>query len=192
MSATYISVDDVKANLGITDAADDVVLGRCAEAASRAVDSWCGRVFYDTTETRYFTAEFADLMFVDDLLSVSSLQTDEDGDRTYERTWATTDYDLEPFNKTPKTKIRTTPQGSYTFPPDTKAVKITGTWGYCTAATVPPDVAEATMILAVRLFKRKDAPFGIFGTAEIGVARMLATDPDMRMMLEPFRRQEIL
>ena len=57
---------------------------------------------------------------MDDLLSVTTLKTDEDGDRTYEITWATTDYDLMPYNATlesqaqPYSHLQTTPDGDYT------------------------------------------------------------------------------
>ena len=107
------------------------------------------------------------------LISLTSLQTDEGGDRTYEYTWAATDYDLLPDNAAltlePYTVICTTPEGNYSFPVGIrKGVKIVGGWGYATL--VPAQVREACLIQAARVFKRKDAPFGVTGNVGPGRA----------------------
>jgi hypothetical protein len=188
----YASLAELKARLGITDSQDDGVLEAVAEAASRAIDNWTGRVFYATTATRYFTAEAGDLLFTDDLLTVTTLKTisaNSAGTRTYGDTWAATDYDLEPFNATPKTRIRINPGGRYAFPAEAKGVEIAGSWGY--AATAPDAVNEACLLQAARLFKRKDAPFGVAGTPETGTMQLPRLDPDVRMLLEPYRRLEV-
>jgi len=171
---------------------DQVAMEQAIEGASRAIETYCGRRFYASSETRYYTADFGDELFVDDLISVTTLQTDEDGDRTYEITWETTDYDLQPDNAAltlePYTLITTTPDGSYSFPAGMrKGVKIVGSFGYATV--VPAHVREACLIQAMRLYKRKDAPFGVAGSGELGELRMISRlDPDVEMMLAPLRR----
>lgn len=185
----YATLAELKARLNITDTREDVILEAVITAASRAIEGETGRVFYATQATRHFTAEFHDLLFIDDLLELTALKTDADGDRAYETVWADTDYDLEPFNETPKTVIRIAPNGHHSFPTVRKSVAITGSWGY--AATAPAAVNEACLIQAARLFKRKDAPFGVFGTAETGIARLPKLDQDVRLLLLPFVRIEV-
>lgn len=52
----------------------------------------------------------------------------------------------------------------------------------------PANVVEASLIQAGRVFRRKDAPFGVVGSAEMGSGIVIARlDPDVRMMLDPFR-----
>jgi hypothetical protein len=189
----YCTLAELKARLAITDSVDDGVLKAVVEAASRAIDNWTDRVFYATTATRYFTAEDGDLLFVDDLLTVTTLKTisqNSAGARTYGDTWATVDYDLEPFNSTPKTRIRINPGGRYAFPTEAKGVEIVGSWGY--ASTAPDAINEACLLQAARLFKRKDSPFGVAGTPETGTMALPRLDPDVRMLLEPYRRLEVL
>jgi len=119
--------------LGIDDVADDADLLLALEDASRWIDDYCRRAFYGTLETRYFTATCPQGFFVPDLLNVTSLKTDGDGDRTYETTWASTDYDLEPFNRLPRWLISLAPSGRYSFPTGSRGVEITGLWGYGSA-----------------------------------------------------------
>jgi hypothetical protein len=136
---------------------DDAKLERMVEATSRAIDEYTGRHFYTQTATaRYFTAQEGDFLEVDDLLSIDTdgLVTDADGDRTYETTWGTTDYDRCPYNAAgvskPYTWLETTPGGIYSFPTVAKGVKITGTWGY--ASSTPPAIKEACLLVAVHNF----------------------------------------
>lgn len=185
----YATLAELKARLGITDTPDDAVLEAVIEAASRAIDGETGRVFYAATATRYFTAEDSELLFVDDLLSVTTLKTDLDGDRTYETTWAATDYDLEPYNSTPYTRIQIAPRGTRTFPTGRRGVEIAGSWGY--AATAPDAINEACLLMAARLFKRKDAVFGVLMNPEFGTARLPQVDQDVKLLIRPFVRMNL-
>lgn len=195
----YCSLAELKARLGLpaSDTADDAVLEAVIEAASRAIDNYCSRRFFAAADTRYYTAEAGDILFIDDVISVSSLTTDDDGDRTYETTWATGDYDLEPYNAQaetparPYTYLRTTPQGRYAFPTGRKGVKIVGSFGY--ASTAPDAIAEACLLQAARFFKRKDAPFGVAGSPDIGEMRAIpGIDPDVKQLLARYRKVEVI
>src|SRR5512139_1365554 len=80
-----------------TDSISDLMLGNIITAVSRQIDNFCSRRFYTTAadETRYFTTEDNEYLFPDlDVVSVTSMAVDYDGDRTYGDTLATTDYDL--------------------------------------------------------------------------------------------------
>lgn len=47
-----------------------------------------------------------------------------------------------------------------------------------------PEVTEAILLLAHRLFKRLQSPEGIAGWGDLGVVRILGTDPDIERLLE--------
>ena len=51
---------------------------------------------------------------------------------------------------------------------------------------VPDDIHEAALILASRLYKRKDSPEGIIGSAEWGVRNLSRRDPDVWNLIEPY------
>lgn len=187
----YATLAQVKARLGITDTTDDTILESVVEGISRLIDDYCGRHFYQKTSTTfYFTGEFGDLLVVPDLVSITTLKTDDDGDRTYETTWTTSDYDLLPYNASsydkPYTRIETTPNGDYSFPTTAKGIEIAGTWGWPAA---PTHVKEACLLQSEILFKRKDAIFGVIGGGEMGQpVRLSKLDPQVQMILDPFRR----
>lgn len=146
----YATLTDLKTRLGLTDTTDDAVLSAILYATSRQIEQWTGRQFWAVVDTLAFGPDWDPLggsgpwdsrgaggvLLVDDLLSVTSIATDLDGDRVYETTWATTDYDLEPVNAEsqspprPYTRIRVRPLGRYTFPADPRGTQITGKWGY--------------------------------------------------------------
>lgn len=185
--AAYATLADLKANLGITDTADDAKLNLALSSASAAIDNHIGRVFSRSAgETRYFTATDDDLVFVDDLVTVTTLATDTDGDGTYETVWSASDYSLGPANAAreglPYRFVKVKPLGSYRFPVWLdNGVKIVGAYGY---PTVPVEVIQAALLQAARLFKRKDAIFGVVGGGEMGQAVVIPKlDPDIVILL---------
>lgn len=138
MPHAYISLTDLKARLAITDTTDDTALRQAIESASAALDNAYNRRFQPYTATRYYTAERAGWLPVDDLLAVTTLKTlttNSNGTRTYGNTWSSTDYDLLPYDaadeREPYTRIETNPAGAYSFPTERRGVEIAGTWGYC-------------------------------------------------------------
>jgi len=192
----YASLAEIRARLGIKDSDDDAKLESIVEAISRAIDMQCSRRFYvDASDaTRYFTAEFVDVLYAGDLVSVTTLATDAGGSRTYQTTWLATDYDLEPFSAAldgwPYTKICVTPQGRYSFPTLSKGVKLIGKWGW---PAVPKPISEACLLAGEKLFKRKDAIFGVVGSPEMGVLKqMMRDDPDLAILMNPYIKFDIL
>jgi len=177
----------------VQDRIDDTILEKVAEGISRALDWRCRRKFYtsgteESAEARYFTAEHSDRLYVDDLLSVDTLETDDGGDGTYESSWTEdTDFYLEPYNAAldyqPYTKVVTTESGSYSFPVGVrKGVKVSGVWGYWTST--PANIHSAALLMAERLFKRKDAIFGVVGSPELGVLKQIVRDdPEINALL---------
>lgn len=188
----YATLVEVKAAARITETAHDTRLEVVVESVSRLIDDHTGRHFFQSAASdRYFTPEWSDLLLIDDANSVTTLVVDEDGDRTYETTWAATDYDLKPYGQLlrgtswPYTSIEVPPQGQRAFPRGLqKSVKITGVWGW---PAVPKPVHQACLLQCERIFKRHDAPFGITGAAEFGQAIQIAKlDPDVALLLHAY------
>jgi len=156
---------------GWTDT-ESAVLTQLLADVSRLIEEYTGRRFWDSAAgtVRYFTASSAAVLFVDDVTTITAVETDENGDRTYEHTWASTDYDLLPYNASelskPYTRLRVTPTGNYAFPAGVpKGVKITGTWGW---PSVPDLVREITLLEASRLWAQGKSPSGIVASQELG------------------------
>ncbi len=147
----YCSLAEYKAwnTIDTTSAGDDAVIEDIIESISRQIDTHCGRVFYvSSVVARYFNTADYDLLFCDDISSTTSLviETDNDGDGTYEATWAATDYNLLPYqadNGWPYTMIEITNNGNNIFSTARKGNKITALWGF---AAVPDDVKTACLI----------------------------------------------
>ena len=194
----YTTLEDFKAKYlpDAQDTDDDFYIEMIITMVSREIDRYCDRHFYRNTvdETHYYTAREPNILYTEDIASITTLKTDEDGDRTYEVTWATTDYDLLPYNAAyqpqvePYTWIKVTPLGEYTFPLGEKGVQITGKFGY--SSTAPAAITMACMYWANSSYHRHDAPFGIMGMPGLGEMRVIAAmDPFVEMLLLPFRNK---
>ncbi len=143
----YVTLTEFKNILGVTSTTDDVTTRKIIEAASRAIETYTGRNFFITNETKYFDG--ANPLWIPDLLSIntSGLKTDEDGDGTYENTFATTDYHLYPLNTFPKYRIEINTHGDYSsFAGGVKkGVQIAGEWGYGDGTAATPYTAVTTI-----------------------------------------------
>lgn len=183
----YCTLADLKARLDITtvDAARDTVLEQVIEAASRQVDGWCGRPFASGEATRQLTADNSGMVIMpNDLHTISEIAVDRDDDRVYETIWPIESVDLQPYPG-PYQVIR--PRRGYNFPTHRYAIQITGVWGY--GENTPAAIREATLLQAARLYKRKDAPFGVAGNAEHGQLQTISSvDPDVKELLKPYMR----
>jgi len=192
----YATLADVKGALRITDTVDDSLLEIAIESASRQIDGYTERVFTSSEDTRVYIPFDSYVTEIDDLASITSLESSSDG-KTFDTTWTSTDYQLEPLNSqvgglaTPATRIRAI--GDYLFPVwdgrDTNAqeatVRIVGTFGW---AAVPMAIRQATILLSLRQFKRYDAPLGIAGFGDLGGMRVSRLDPDVEALVAPFRK----
>ena len=192
----YVSLALVKKALRITDNIDDEILELSIEAASREIDGYCERVFYATTETRVFIPRDSFTCEIDDLTSLTTLKTSSTGE-SFDVTWTSTDYQLEPLNGqagglvTPSTRIRAV--GDYVFPTFEPrnvnhyeaTVQVAGTFGF---TPIPTAVEQAALLLTLRQYRRYDSPLGVAGFDEMGVVRVGRIDPDVSKLLSPFRR----
>jgi hypothetical protein len=190
----YCTLAQVKAGLRITDSVDDTLLEMAVESASRAIDSYCNRVFYSTgtAVVRYYSPQDSYLCDIDDLVSLTSLYTNSDETQSsYNIQWTSEDRQLEPLNgladgqPTPFTRIRAI--GEYTFQTlnGEASVKVTGVFGY---SAVPIAITQATVIQSSRIYKRLDSPLGII-SGELGTMRVgTRLDPDVAQLVDGFRK----
>ena len=103
MTNAYADLTTLKSTgaLNIAGTGYDTRLRELLEAASRLIDRYCNRHFWVLNTTRKFDGNGTDSLLVPDLLSVTSLKTDDNKDRAFETTWAATDYLLYPPNAEP-------------------------------------------------------------------------------------------
>lgn len=188
----YATLAQVKSALRITDSVDDSLLEMAIESASRAIDQYTNRNFYNAgTAVRYYAPTDSLNVTIDDLISVVSLQTMNDDEQVYDTTWAADDYQLEPLNgiadgfAQPYTNIRAIGDYVYQTLDGEATVKVTGVWGW---ASVPIQVTQATVIQASRIFKRLDSPLGII-SGELGSMRVGSRlDPDVAQLVDSLRK----
>lgn len=196
----YCTLAEFKERFYPNDAHDDIVDDKTVEAiitaVSREIDGYCQRRFWKNTaaETRYFTSKWGNLLEMADAVSITGVSTDDAGDRLYSTSLAATDYDLEPYNATldgePYTRMRITPNSSKAFMTSQKGNKLAGIFGW---PSIPQPVNEACLIQSIRLFKRKDAPFGVVGSMEMGqMMTITKLDPDVQLLLEPYVKHKVV
>lgn len=187
----YATSAELKAYTRIGDAVDDAQVALALTASSRAIDRATGRQFgvVSPAEERVYTP-FYDrhrcrwLVAIDDLATATSLVVEVDGT-------AVTAYTLEPRNAVLKGKVWETlvfDTDSPTLPTgDEFEVAITALWGW---SSVPSAVKQACLMQASRFLARRDSPFGVAGSPDMGnELRLLAKlDPDVCVSLSAYIR----
>lgn len=192
MANEYGDRATLKLRLGIAadDLTRDSLLDKALAAASRGIDKTCGRRFWLDPAPVQRTYRLSgrvvregdgDLLLVDDIGSLADLVVETGSGSSWS---AVTGYEASPDNALLDGK------------PITGLLRVSGTWGSASARAritaqfgwpaVPDDIAEAALIQAARLYKRKDSAEGVMGSAEWGVVRLSRRDPDVWNLIEPF------
>ena len=189
----YCTLAEIKAALRIPsgDSIDDSLLEMAVESASRMIDGECDRNFYAVNDTRDFVPSDALTVDTDDLTDITSVKLDDDGDLAFEITLQASDYQSEPVNQRvsgnafPIYRLRMI--GDYLLPiwGQQATVRIEGTYGF---TPVPTQVTQACVIQSARIYKRLDSPLGFAGFSDYGVARVGRVDPDVAMLIRPFKK----
>lgn len=99
-----VSLEMIKRLQGFDDSVEDSRLRQMIEAVSRDVLGYTKREAFGggVTATRYLSGNGRDCLLLPwDVISVTSLKEDADGDAVYEATWASTDYVLAPYANDP-------------------------------------------------------------------------------------------
>lgn len=145
----YASLAQVKRQLRISDTTDDEVLKTTISNVSRQIDQFCDRHFFPIVAVKYFeTDDYSELSIPgEDLLSVTTLEVDQDDDGTYEESWASNTYVLCPRNAAteypsrPYWEVEVPLRNTNYFPVAGEyPIKITGLWGYYNQLTATTTV----------------------------------------------------
>ncbi len=193
----YITPEQLKATLQLDGTSfANLNINRAISAASRGIDWECGRRFYadtDATSVRYYTPDSPEVIQIDDLITLTSVLVDDDGDGTFDVTWTNNaDFVLEPLNAAaegwPFTLLRRHPRSSLVLPGYPRSVKVTGKFGWTEA---PDQVVQACELIAGKLLKRvREDPGGTGEALALGGAavRLAGSDPVVRGLLAPYVR----
>lgn len=191
ISQGYATLLQIKSAIGISDGIDDPMLEMAIESASRQIDSYTERYFYNAgTATKIFAPLDEWVCPTEDFITLTQVQTSEDGE-SWDTTWGTEDWQAEPLNGragglvTSYTQIRAVENYLFPYRQGEATVRLTGTWGW---SATPIAITQATIILASRIFKRLDSPLGII-SGELGSMRVgFRLDPDVQHLIEPYRK----
>ena len=187
----YATLIQLKSAIGIADGIDDPMLEMAIESASRQIDSYTERYFYNGgTAVKLFAPLDNYVCATEDFITLSKVETSEDGE-SYDTEWAATDWQAEPLNGragglvTSYTQIRAIEDYLFPYRNGEATVRLTGTWGW---SAVPIAITQATIILASRIFKRLDSPLGIISN-DLGSMRVgFRLDPDVQHLIDPYRK----
>ena len=282
MPNAYANLKTIKSVslLDISGGSHDTRLLELLEDTSRWIDQHCNRHFFTLQATRLFDVQRSSTrVLVPDLVRITSLKSDGDGDKLFDTAWASGDYILYPLNADPTqpwgrpyTRLEVDSGsggllGARTHSPRGRStLQIAGVWGFredlrTSAAVVdgmgidaaatefgvnggmpfspgdtlvigseqmyvtstgtnklkvergvngtstsrhaaaspikafryPAGVAEACLVQAARLWKRKDLAFGTEtqGSRAAGNGDFGQFDPDIRRMLSPYRKPAV-
>ncbi|SCL43165.1 hypothetical protein GA0074692_6743 [Micromonospora pallida] len=188
-STLYATLPELKAARKITAEDDDQALTQALTAACRQIDRKTGRppgafALDDNATARTFgvvgRTTVDGLLLVDDIGDIADLVV-ESGTGS---AWSpVTGYDTGPDNALATGQPITTliaPPGGYWAGP---RVRVTARWGW---PAVPDEISRAALLLANRLYMRKDSPGGVVGSAEWGAVRLSRWDPDVEELVGPY------
>lgn len=176
--------------------AEDAQMEAAIEAASRTIDTFTGRRFYLDTSTsaRVYYANTPIRCVVDDFSTTTGLiiKTDSGDNGTFDQTWTTDEYVLEPFNGTvggvtgqPYNIIIATVPRRFPVTGRRPRIQVTAKWGW---AAVPHSIEQACLIQAARIYRRAQTPEGFAAGEAFGAIRVSTRlDPDVQMLIAPFR-----
>ena len=172
------------------------------DVASRDVEDHCARRFdldpvastrvYPVASVRVYDEAGCAKLLVDDIGSAAGLVVESSADGSTWTTVAASGYELRPLNA-PSTDpnayawwwLAEAPAASSTWA-WARRIRITARWGW---SAIPSKVAEATLLRATGLWKRRDSPMGVGGGTDFGYYR-IRQDPDVEALLARYVRPE--
>lgn len=191
-------------NSATTDATDPDTTAELValEAAARAIDRECGRQFKvaGSATARVFNVSRAaagESIFprygaeIDDVMDTTGMLVKFDATGNGSYTSTTTAYRVAPTNAAAfSMPYRMILFDIGVIPPiyafNAEGVQVTAKWGW---TAIPSAIVNANLLQAARFLKRRDSPFGIAGSPEMGnEIRLLAKlDPDVAVMLGDYK-----
>lgn len=199
----YCTVDNLREQLGDLGSGNlsERQLVRCINAASRSVDEYTDRRFWldPAPVTQLFPVGGCEpeLWLPKDIGSTDGLVVSTSDGSAYTTVWDAADYRLWPYGA----NVSGSTYGGWWKLESIRAlrfdvrsgysrtgylpVQITARFGW---SFVPPQVEEATLLIAAQLFKRKDAPLGVAQFGDIAAVQIMRTDRHAQELLWPFLR----
>ncbi len=159
---------------------------------ARAIDGFCGRRFWldpaanaqvlNTRGRIVHRDDWTDLLLVPDIGDPTGIVVENGTAFAGDEGWTPvtryeTTPELAPGDGNPITGLLA-PRGTWA-----ERVRILTRWGY---PRIPDAVMQANLLQAMRLYRRKDSPEGVAGSADWGLIRVPNLDPDVRALLAPF------
>lgn len=196
----YTTVEDLRTRMGDAGStADTTELENAINSASRAIDDYTGRRFWldSAVTTRVYRPVDPDMVWVQDIGSTSGLviETDDDDDGTFETTWDSDDYELQPDNADALGASgyawwRILAVDDRLFPVLTRrrSLRVTAKHGW---SAVPSGVRDACLLLSYTLYKRRESANGYAGMTDFGPARVLRFDPHYGQLLGPYFKHTV-
>lgn len=185
----YATLAQLKRMRNIADDQSDELLTLALGAATSAIDKITGRSFGGadasatartyTTRGRIVTDLDGDRLLVDDIATDTGLTVGVGDGVTFT---PVTDYLTGPDNAAvlgrPITSLRRD-RGAWID----SQVQVAAVWGW---PAVPDDIALATLLLASRLYLRRNTPEGVATSTDWGPMRLTGTDPDVQRLIAPY------
>lgn len=191
----YGTLAELKTALGITDATRDTALTSELNTASEMIDNMCGRgagafnaagalsTRLVRTQGNTYVGDYGSELVIPGVGDATGMII-EVGDGTSFATFGGA-YGTGPDNALalgqPITVLRSpyTSWSAYTY------TRVTARFGWPGGVT-PYSVTKAALLLANRMYRRKDSPEGVIGSAEWGGIRVSRTDPDVAALLSTY------
>lgn len=187
----YASLAQLKHRLRLTDTTDDDELIRVLATASRRIDRDTGRRFWcdATASARVYDIQHERKIVVDDMSTTTGV-TVEIGAAPSFSIIDSTLYRFKPDNALSRSRVPFIIEANawYRWLLFGWQARVTAIWGW---PAVPDEITEACLLLAQRLFRRKDSPEGVMGFNDLGVVRLGRYDPDYDSLVGPYERKEI-
>lgn len=203
LTNAYCTLAQVRAHLGYPvsgEQDEDPELVDAINAASRLIDGYCGRRFWQdgSVVAREFWADSAYCCEVDDISTTTGLivKIDTAGNGTFSTTLTTsTDFILRPVNAADQVPVWPYEEvwlaDNYSFPRLSNGrpgVQVTAKFGW---PAVPDAVTRACVIQSAQLFQAKNAIFGAIALGESASRLVPAIDRQAMALLADFRKPAV-
>jgi len=188
----YVELETLKDYLDISDTGDDIILEGAIERAQAAIETFTNRVFEAASDTKYYTWDAVDGLWLwldADLHSLTSIANGDSSGTAVSTDditlWTGDSRNVGP----PYNKLRLDDGSDSTWQVDTDYyIEVTGEWGY--SSTPPADIVQATVRWAAYMYQQKDAAYTriVASTATGTVEIPEAIAGDIVALLNPYRR----
>lgn len=196
----YVTLDELKDWLSITDDQDDDNLTARITSASRQVDRDCNRAgdgfgLAGSATARVYKPDNPEVLLVNDISTTTGLIVEVGWNTSYSALDPSV-YELRPENSFARGVPANVIARIYGYWPAyygpvgyiQQRVRVTAVWGW---PTVPNEIKDATLLRAARLYRRRSSPEGVAGFGDMGVVRVSRLDPDYEALIAPYILDEM-